>query len=148
MTKVDQPDFRHVLAASEGLLSCTDSKIVNSQDQCLETDEWPAPKNTTASNCVHIGPGTNSLDNKENKTIDNKTKAKIEPCRDDNRFPPHTAGCHNSLIAPKNNFNIREKNTEQSKYRLIKKSILRRIRSHSYCEKYCQLNIGFSVIKI
>jgi hypothetical protein len=34
------------------------------------------PKNTTPSNCVHIGPGTNSIDNKENKKIDNKTKAK------------------------------------------------------------------------
>lgn len=42
-------------AVNEGLLRCTNGKLVGTQDQCPQTDRCPSPQNNTVSNCVPGG---------------------------------------------------------------------------------------------
>jgi hypothetical protein len=53
-------------AVNEGLLRCTNGKLVGSQDQCPRTDQCPPPQNKTVSNCV-LGESLNSTLSELNK---------------------------------------------------------------------------------
>ena len=94
-------NFKFAFAATtEGLLRCTDGKLVSMQDQCPPEDECPPPQNVTVSSCT--GGGFSNLSTQNNEEINTENSSKTELCRDDNRFTLHTSDCPNSLISSKN----------------------------------------------
>jgi hypothetical protein len=55
-------------AANEGLLRCTNGKLVTTQDQCPQTDQCPPPQNTTVANCT-LGQSPNSKPSTANQSF-------------------------------------------------------------------------------
>jgi hypothetical protein len=79
-------------ALNEGLLRCTNGKLVSTQDQCPDTDQCPPPQNTSVANCIpaQISNSGINASNQENKP-GNETKSGSE-CFP-NRATLHTPQC-------------------------------------------------------
>ena len=87
--------------ASEETTTCTDGKLVSSQDQCPATDRCPPSQNNTVSNCVSEASSNSTLESPDIQNTSNDETIAPPPCLD-NRFTLHTPQCADSSSSSEN----------------------------------------------
>jgi hypothetical protein len=90
-------------ASADGLVRCSDGKLVGSPGECPATDQCPPPQNNTVSNCVpgvtsngNPPEGLNLTSNQTNSSaeseLDSQSDNTTTRCYED-RSTPHTPRC-------------------------------------------------------